>query len=99
MNNNKAEGPPVSQISNQNLGSASLNRLLFSFGAVKIVFEKIIDYSTLVALAHWLLNDKARARALFIQIVLPKYCRKNFISGLRKKYFKLLLDILSEMLK
>jgi hypothetical protein len=39
------------------------------------------------------------ARALFIQIVLPKYCRKNFISGFSKKYFKLLLDILSEMLK
>jgi hypothetical protein len=56
-NNNKAEGPPVTKISNQNLGLASLNRFMFSFGAVKIVFKKVIDYLTLKALAYWLMND------------------------------------------
>ena len=62
-NNSKAEGPPVSKISNQNIGSASLKCFLFSFKAVKIVSKKIIDYSTLKALAYWPINDKVKERA------------------------------------
>jgi len=101
-NNSKAEGLPVSKISNQNLGSASLNCFLFSFGAVKIVFKKIIDYWTLGALAYWLMNEKAKERAGLIHTnSFTKILQKKFHirATSSKKYFKLLLDILSEMLK
>jgi hypothetical protein len=101
-NNSKAEGPPVSKISNQNLGSASLNCFPFSFGVVKIVFKKIINYSTLGALAYWPTNDKAKERASLISTnTFTKILHKKFHirATFSKKYFKLLLDILSEMLK
>ena len=82
--------------------SASLNCFLFSFWAVKIVFKKIIDYSTLEALAYWLINDKAKERAglihtnSFTKILQKKF---NIRATFSKKYFKLLLEIRSEMLK
>ena len=79
-----------------------MNWFLFSFGAVKIVSKKIMDYSTLGALAYWLMNDEAKERAGLIHTnSFTKILQKKFHirANSSKKYLKSLLDILSEMLK
>lgn len=62
---------------------------MFYSGGVQIVPKKIVDYSTLRALAYWLMNDEAEGRAgsrFLIHINSftweKKYCIKNSISGL-----------------
>jgi hypothetical protein len=70
--------------------------------AVERVSKKIIDYSTLGALAYWLMDDKAKERAGLIHTdSFTKILQKKFRirANSNKKYFKSLLDILNEMLK
>jgi hypothetical protein len=79
-----------------------LNWFPFFLFAVERVSKKIIDHSTLGALAYWLMDDKAKERAGLIHTnSFTKILQKKFRirANSSEKYSKSLLDILSEMLK